>query len=130
MKFLRRTLQRLSDQAAKHAEASAGGRSRRRLSGYLIRNGQIRKSLVTTDSRLPLTVALAYAFAAGQVSTELLDTRKGELTDLVSEAAKTFGFQSKTTLTNAFDMATGLLSLAWRTARRAKSCPRNGRNNW
>jgi hypothetical protein len=65
------------------------------------------KFLVATDSRLPLTVALAYALGA-----ELLDTRKRELTDLVSEAAKTFGFQSKTTLTGAFDVSTGLLSLA------------------
>lgn len=70
------------------------------------------KFLVATDSRLPVTVALAYAFAAHQISPELLAVRKRELVDLVSEAAKTFGFQSKTTLTGAFDMAVGLLSLA------------------
>ena len=70
------------------------------------------KFLVATDSRLPLTVALAYALAADKISAELLDTRKRELTDLVSEAAKTFGFQSKTTLTSAFDVSVGLLSLA------------------
>ena len=70
------------------------------------------KFLVATDSRLPLTVALAHAFAANTLSPELLALRKRELVDLVSEAAKTFGFQSKTTLTSAFDMATGLLSLA------------------
>jgi hypothetical protein len=57
-------------------------------------------------------VALVYAFAADKISTELIDNRKRELTDLVSEAAKTFGFQSKTTLTNAFDVSVGLLSLA------------------
>jgi len=70
------------------------------------------KTLVATDSRLPLTVALAYALAAGKIPSELLDTRKRELTDLVSEAAKTFGFQSRTTLTGAFDVSVGLLSLA------------------
>lgn len=70
------------------------------------------KFLVATDSRLPLTVALAHAFAGNGFSAELLAARKKELVDLVSEAAKTFGFQSRTTLTGAFDMATGLLSLA------------------
>jgi hypothetical protein len=70
------------------------------------------KFLVATDSRLPVTVALAYAFAAHKISPELLVLRKQELVDLVSEAAKTFGFQSKTTLTGAFDMSVGLLSLA------------------
>jgi hypothetical protein len=70
------------------------------------------KFLVATDSRLPLTVALAYALAADKLPAELLATRKRELTDLVSEAAKTFGFQSKTTLTGAFDVSVGLLSLA------------------
>jgi hypothetical protein len=69
------------------------------------------KFLVATDSRLPLTVALAHAFAANKISHELLATRKKELVDLVSDAAKNFGFQSKTTLTGAFDMAAGLLSL-------------------
>ena len=68
--------------------------------------------LVATDNRLPLTVALAYALTTDKISTELLDARKRELTDLVSEAAKTFGFQSKATLTNAFDVSVGLLSLA------------------
>jgi len=70
------------------------------------------KFLVATDSRLPLTAALAHGFAANLISPDLLATRKKELTDLVSEAAKTFGFQSRATLTSAFDMATGLLSLA------------------
>jgi hypothetical protein len=70
------------------------------------------KFLVATDSRLPLTVALAHAFASNKISAELLAAQKKELVELVSEAAKTFGFQSRTTLTEAFDMATGLLSLA------------------
>src|ERR1700733_8901279 len=70
------------------------------------------KFLVATDSRLPLTVALSHAFAANSFSPELLASRKSELVDLVSEAAKTFGFQSRTTLTGAFDMSVGLLSLA------------------
>jgi hypothetical protein len=70
------------------------------------------KFLVATDSRLPLTVALAHAFGANKFSPELLAARKKDLVDLVSEAAKTFGFQSRTTLTSAFDMATGLLSLS------------------
>src|ERR1700733_7676298 len=70
------------------------------------------KFLVATDSRLPLTVALSHAFAANSFSPELLASRKSELTDLVSEAAKTFGFQSRTTLTSAFDVSVGLLSLA------------------
>ena len=70
------------------------------------------KFLVATDSRLPLTIALAHAFAADKLSPELLAACKRELVELVSEAARTFGFQSKTTLTGAFDMAVGLLSLA------------------
>jgi len=70
------------------------------------------KFLVATDSRFSLTIALDQAFATGKISPEVLATRKKELVDLVSEAAKTFGFQSKTTLTNAFDMSVGLLSLA------------------
>jgi len=81
------------------------------------------KFLVATDSRFPLTVALAYAFAANQISPELLVVRKKELVDLVSEAAKTFGFQSKATLTNAFDMSVGLLSLALVSATKGKSLP-------
>jgi hypothetical protein len=81
------------------------------------------KFLVATDSRFPLTVALAYAFAANQISPELLAVRKKELVELVSEAAKTFGFQSKTTLTNAFDMSVGLLSLALVNATKGESLP-------
>lgn len=68
--------------------------------------------LVATDERFPITVALAHAFAAGQISPEVVAVRKQELADLVSEAAKTFGFQAKTTLTNALDLSLGLLSLA------------------
>jgi hypothetical protein len=68
--------------------------------------------LVTTDERFPITVALEHAFATGQISRELVAVRKQELTDLVSEAAKTFGFQAKTTLSSALDMSLGLLSLA------------------
>jgi hypothetical protein len=68
--------------------------------------------LVATDERLPITVALDYAFATGQISPELVEVRKKELVDLASEAAKTFGFQSKTTLASALDMSLGLLSLA------------------
>jgi hypothetical protein len=78
------------------------------------------KFLVATDSRLPLTVALAYAFAANKISVELLAAQKKELVDLVSEAAKTFGFQSRATLTGAFDMATGLLSLALQNGTQGK----------
>ena len=70
------------------------------------------KFLVATESRLPLTVALTHAFAADKFPPDLLVARKKELVDLVSEAAKTFGFQSRATLTGAFDMASGLLSLA------------------
>jgi hypothetical protein len=70
------------------------------------------KFLVATDSRLPLTLALSHAFASNEFPPELLAARKKELVELVSEAAKTFGFQSSTTLKNAFDMAIGLLSLA------------------
>jgi hypothetical protein len=55
---------------------------------------------------------LDHAFATGQISPELVAVRKKELIDLVSEAAKTFGFQAKTTLASALDMSLGLLSLA------------------
>jgi hypothetical protein len=68
--------------------------------------------LVATDERFPVTVALDHAFATGQVSPEFAALRKKELADLVSEAAKTFGFQAKTTLANALDVSLGLLSLA------------------
>jgi hypothetical protein len=68
--------------------------------------------LVATDERFPVTVALDHAFATGQISPELAVLRKTELAELVSEAAKTFGFQAKTTLTNALDVSLGLLSLA------------------
>ena len=81
------------------------------------------KFLVATDSRLPLTMALAHAFAANPFSPELLASRKQELVDLVSEAAKTFGFQSRTTLTGAFDMATGLLSLALVNGTKGETLP-------
>jgi len=81
------------------------------------------KFLVATDSRFPLTIALAHAFAANKLSPELLVIRKKELVDLVSEAAKTFGFQSKTTLTGAFDMAIGLLSLALVNATKGEHLP-------
>ena len=81
------------------------------------------KFLVATDSRLPLTAALAHAFAHNLLSPELLAARKKELVDLVSEAAKTFGFQSRTTLTGAFDMATGLLSLALVSGTKGEAAP-------
>jgi hypothetical protein len=81
------------------------------------------KFLVATDSRFPLTVALAYAFAANKIAPELLVVRKKELVELVSEAAKTFGFQSKTTLTSAFDMSVGLLSLALVNSTQGESLP-------
>jgi len=81
------------------------------------------KFLVATDSRFSLTIALDQAFATGNISPEVLATRKKELVDLVSEAAKTFGFQSKTTLTNAFDMSVGLLSLALVSATKGESLP-------
>jgi hypothetical protein len=81
------------------------------------------KFLVATDSRLPLTIALAHAFASNQISDDLLATRKQELVDLVSEAAKTFGFQSRTTLTGAFDMATGLLSLGLANRSKGETLP-------
>jgi len=68
--------------------------------------------LVTTDERFPITAALEHAFATGQISRELVAVRKQELADLVSEAAKTFGFQSKTTLSSALELSLGLLSLA------------------
>jgi len=79
--------------------------------------------LVATDSRLPLTAALAHGLAAKSFSPELLAARKSELVDLVSDAAKTFGFQSRTTLTSAFDMATGLLSLALANGTKGESVP-------
>ncbi len=79
--------------------------------------------LVATDSRFPLTIALEQAFATGKISPEVLAARKKELVDLVSEAAKTFGFQSKTTLTSAFDMSVGLLSLALVSATKGESLP-------
>ena len=79
--------------------------------------------LVATDSRLPLTVALAHAMAANTLPPALLASRKQELVDLVSEAAKTFGFQSRTTLTGAFDMATGLLSLALVSGTKGDTAP-------
>jgi hypothetical protein len=81
------------------------------------------KFLVATDSRLPLTVALAHAFASNTFSPDLLAARKKDLVDLVSEAAKTFGFQSRTTLTSAFDMATGLLSLALVSGTKGETLP-------
>jgi hypothetical protein len=81
------------------------------------------KFLVATDNRLPLTVALAHVYAANPFSPELLASRKSELVDLVSEAAKTFGFQSRTTLTGAFDMATGLLSLALANGTKGETLP-------
>jgi hypothetical protein len=81
------------------------------------------KFLVATDSRFPLTIALDQAFATGKISPEVLAARKKELVELVSEAAKTFGFQSKTTLTNAFDMSVGLLSLALVSATKGDSLP-------
>ena len=68
--------------------------------------------LVATDERFPITIALDHAFATGQMSQDVLALRKKELTDLVSEAAKTFGFQAKTTLAHALDVSLGLLSLA------------------
>jgi hypothetical protein len=68
--------------------------------------------LVATDDRFPVTVALDYAFATGNISPEIAALRKKELAELVSEAAKTFGFQAKTTLANALDVSLGLLSLA------------------
>ncbi len=81
------------------------------------------KFLVATDSRLPLTIALAYALAENKIPPELLKTRKLELTDLVSEAAKTFGFQSRTTLTGAFDVSVGLLSLALKNGTKGETLP-------
>jgi hypothetical protein len=81
------------------------------------------KFLVATDSRLPLTAGLAHAFAASRISADLLATRKKELVELTSEAAKTFGFQSRTTLTGAFEMATGLLSLALAHSTQGEALP-------
>jgi hypothetical protein len=68
--------------------------------------------LVATDDRFPVTVALDHAFATGRIAPEIVALRKKELAELVSEAAKTFGFQAKTTLANALDVSLGLLSLA------------------
>jgi hypothetical protein len=68
--------------------------------------------LVATEERFPITVAVDHAFATSQVTPEFVASRKRELAELVSEAAKTFGFQAKTTLTNALDVSLGLLSLA------------------
>jgi hypothetical protein len=93
------------------------------------------KFLVATDSRLPLTVALAHAFASNKFTPEQLAARKKELAELVSEAAKTFGFQSRTTLTSAFDMAAGLLSLALANGTKGETFPekwaeRLDKDNW
>jgi hypothetical protein len=82
--------------------------------------------LVATDERFPITVALEYAFATGQISRELVAMRKQELTELVSEAAKTFGFQAKTTLSSALDMSLGLLSVALVAGTRGEMNP----NKW
>jgi hypothetical protein len=79
--------------------------------------------LVATDERFPITVALDHAFATGQISPELVALRKQELADLVSEAAKTFGFQAKTTLANALDVSLGLLSLALAAASQGEMNP-------
>jgi hypothetical protein len=79
--------------------------------------------LVATDERFPVTVALDHAFATGQISPEMATLRKKELSDLVSEAAKTFGFQAKTTLANALDVSLGLLSLALAAASGGKTDP-------
>jgi hypothetical protein len=68
--------------------------------------------LVATDERFPITIALEHAFATGQISAEVVAVQKKQLIDLVSEAAKTFGFQARTTLASALDMSLGLLSLA------------------
>jgi len=81
------------------------------------------KSLVATDSRFPLTVALAEAVATGQFSVEVLALRKKELTDLISESAKMFGFKSKTSLTDALDFSIGLLSLALVHSTRGENLP-------
>jgi hypothetical protein len=81
------------------------------------------KFLVATDSRFPLTIALAHAFAANKITPELLAVRKKELAELAGEAAKTFGFQSKTTLTSAFDMSVGLLSLALVNGTKGETLP-------
>ena len=81
------------------------------------------KFLVATDTRFPLTIALSHAFAADKLSSGLLAARKKELVELVAEAAKTFGFQSRTTLTNAFDMSVGLLSLALSNATKGEPLP-------
>jgi hypothetical protein len=82
--------------------------------------------LVATDERFPITIALDHAFATGQISPELVAVRKKELIDLVSEAAKTFGFQAKTTLASALDMSLGLLSLALVAGTRGEMNP----NKW
>ncbi len=79
--------------------------------------------LVATDERFPITVALDHAFATGLMSAELVTLRKQELTDLVSEAAKTFGFQAKATLENALNLSLGLLSLALASATQGEVDP-------
>jgi hypothetical protein len=79
--------------------------------------------LVATDERFPITVALDHAFATGQISRDVLALHKNELTDLVSEAAKTFGFQAKTTLAHALDVSLGLLSLALTAASQGEPNP-------
>ena len=79
--------------------------------------------LVATDDRFPLTVGLDHAFATDQVTRELLEIRKKELTELASEAAKTFGFQAKTTLSGALEMSLGLISLALAAGTNGKANP-------
>jgi hypothetical protein len=79
--------------------------------------------LVATDERFPITVALDHAFATGQASPEWIGLRKKELADLVSEAAKTFGFQAKTTLASALDVSLGLLSLALTASTQGETNP-------
>lgn len=81
------------------------------------------KSLVATDSRFPLTIALAEAFASQKISGELASLRKKELAGLVTQAAKTFGFQSKTSLAGALDLSVGLLSLALAASTRGETLP-------
>jgi hypothetical protein len=79
--------------------------------------------LVATDERFPITVALAHAFATGRLSPALVTLRKQELTDLVSEAAKTFGFQAKATLDSALHISLGLLSLSVASSTKGKVNP-------
>lgn len=82
------------------------------------------KSLVATDSRFPLTAALAEACAGREISAEILALRKKEMTELVAQAAKTFGFQSKTSLAQSLDLTIGLLSLALADSTRGETLPR------